>query len=405
MKSSNVLGYIKGAIEPDRYVFLSNHRDAWGYGSVDPSSATAQLMEVARSFGSLLKSGWRPRRTIVLASWAAEESGLEGSYEWVYHHTAKLMSRTVGLVNTDICVSGPIAKPQASPVLKDIVINALKMADDPTTEGSRKYYEFWDEWTNQDRQPKSGAKKEPKFSLLGSGTDHAAFAFYANIPAINLRFKDDTKKYKGVGQYPTYHTGYETFYLMDKIIDPGFKIHRTCAQTSLHVLMELADSSVLPYNLQRFPQSMKDTLKVMDTANVTMQLKANDVGIEYLKEAVDNFEEATEKFTTNLNDLQENSDPMELRMANDQMMQLERVFNMPSGIPGRPEIRNAIFAPSKFNSYGGAAFPGISDLLHEIDDLEPEEKSKRWKELKRHVSDLMIMVNEAARFLNPVYEI
>ena len=65
---------------------------------------------------------------------------------------------------------------------------------------------------------------------MGSGSDHAPFAFYANIPAINLRFKDDTKKYKGVGQYPTYHTGYETFYLVDKIIDPGFKIHRTCAQ-------------------------------------------------------------------------------------------------------------------------------------------------------------------------------
>lgn len=155
VKSSNVIGYIRGSVEPDRYVFLSNHRDAWGYGSVDPSSGTAQLMEVARSFGELLKKGWRPRRTIVLASWAAEESGLEGSYEWVYHHTAKLMHRTVGLVNTDMCVSGPIAKPQASPVLKDIVVKALKMADDPTANhpNGRKYYEFWEEWTNKVRRP------------------------------------------------------------------------------------------------------------------------------------------------------------------------------------------------------------------------------------------------------------
>ena len=96
---------------------------------------------------------------------------------------------------------------------------------------------------------------------------------------------------------------------------------------------------------------------------------------------------------------------MELRIANDQMMQLERVFNMPYGIPDRPEIRNAIFAPSKFNTYGGAAFPGISDLLHEIDDLPPQDHVKRWKEVKKHVSDLMIMINEAARFLNPVHEI
>ncbi len=149
VKSSNVLGYIRGSVEPDRYVFLSNHRDAWGYGSVDPSSGTAQLMEVARTFGNLLSKNWRPRRTIVLASWAAEEYGLEGSYEWVSQKISKLMQRSVGLVNTDICVSGPIVKPQASPVLKDIVINALKQADDPTTEGNRKYFEFWHEWTNQ----------------------------------------------------------------------------------------------------------------------------------------------------------------------------------------------------------------------------------------------------------------
>ena len=62
VKSSNVIGYIRGAIEPDRYVFLSNHRDAWGYGSVDPSSGTTQLLEVSRVFGEMVKKGWRPRR-------------------------------------------------------------------------------------------------------------------------------------------------------------------------------------------------------------------------------------------------------------------------------------------------------------------------------------------------------
>ena len=152
-----------------------------------------------------------------------------GSLEWVYQHSAKLMHRSVGLVNTDICVSGTIVKPQASPVLKDSVIKALKLADNPTQSGPKKYYDFWKEWTNQGKN-NDGDLKEPKFKLLGSGSDHAPFAFYLNIPAINLRFKDDNEKYPGVGQYPMYHTGYETFYLMDKLIDPGFKIHKTCAQ-------------------------------------------------------------------------------------------------------------------------------------------------------------------------------
>ena len=78
VKSSNVIGYIKGKIEPDRYVMLTNHRDAWGYGAIDPSSGTCQLMEVARTFGEMLRKGWRPRRTIVLASLASEEYGLGG---------------------------------------------------------------------------------------------------------------------------------------------------------------------------------------------------------------------------------------------------------------------------------------------------------------------------------------
>ena len=153
--------------------------------------------------------------------------------EFVYQHTAKLMHRTVGLVNTDICVSGPIVKPQASPVLTDSLIKALKMADNPNyPDGPKKYYEFWDQWTNSDND---GDHKEPKFELVGSGSDHAPFAFFANIPVAYYYFADDTKKYPGVGLYPMYHTGYETFYLMDHLIDPGFKIHKTCTQVKEHL--------------------------------------------------------------------------------------------------------------------------------------------------------------------------
>ena len=385
---------------------LSNHRDAWGYGSVDPSSATAQLMEVVRSLGKLKKEGWRPRRTIIFASWAAEEYGLEGSYEWVEQHLTKIMHRTVGMVNTDICVSGPIAKPQSSPVLRDIVVESLKHASDPTTNQDRSYYEYWEEWTNQDRKSDE-PKKTPKIKHIGSGTDHAAFAFYAGVPAYNLRFKDDTKKYKGVGQYPTYHTGYETFYLVDKIIDPGYKIHRTCAQTSIHALFNLADSAILPYNLLHFPREMKDALMEFDksTTNVTKTLEENGVTLSYLKEAVDYFEATAKSYMQTLkeNESDIKGDPLTLRMINDQLMQMEKVFIMDGGIPLRTETRHAIFAPGKFNIYGGGGFPAISDLLYEHDKLvkDSPEYTKRWDLIKRHISDLMIMTQNAARYLEP----
>lgn len=253
-------------------------------------------------------------------------------------------------------------------------------------------------------------KKEPKIKHLGSGTDHAAFAFYAGVPAFNLRFKDDTKKYKGVGQYPMYHTGYETFYLMDEIIDPGYKIHRTCAQTSIHALLNLADSAILPYNLNYFPKEMRKTVEEFNkgTTNITQILNDNGVTLEHLQNAITEFEIATYQYMKMLeSDESVRTDPLKLRMINDQLMQMERVFIMDGGLPEHRDVRHAIFAPGKFNKYGGGGFPAIPDLLYEIDKLKRggEEYRKRWKLIKQHISDLMIMTQSAARYLKPLNEV
>ena len=150
---------------------------------------------------------------------------------------------------------------------------------------------------------------------------------------------------------------------------------------------------------------MKKAMETFKKNNITQKLEENDGSLNYVEAAISDFEMATTKFMAKLKDVKKSQNPLEHRIVNDQMMQLEKVFLMPAGLPGRPESRNAIFAPAKFNSYAGSAFPGISDLLHEIDDLGEEAKSARWKEIRRHVSDLMIMIQEAARFLNPAEQI
>merc|ERR1719334_882159 len=77
--SSNVIGILWGSEEPDKYVMIGNHRDAWGFGAVDPSSGTAQMMEVVRVLGDRhMSMNWRPRRTMIFLSWAAEEYSLVG---------------------------------------------------------------------------------------------------------------------------------------------------------------------------------------------------------------------------------------------------------------------------------------------------------------------------------------
>ena len=225
---TNVIGVIRGEEEPDRYVLFSNHRDAWGYGASDPSSGTAALMETARVLGNLHKStGWRPRRTIVFASWAAEEYGMMGSIEFVHHHIQKIMDRAVAIINVDLCVFGDILAPQASPIVKDVFLEAIK-AVPSTVDPSQSYYEFLEGYLAKGEKTKNMSVEE-YVGILGSGSDHHEFSFYAGVPGLFYTFTVDHQKYPKVGfPYPTYHTGFETFHLMDKILDPGFALHKSC---------------------------------------------------------------------------------------------------------------------------------------------------------------------------------
>jgi len=406
-EDSNVIGVIRGETEPDRYVLLSNHRDAWGYGAVDPSSGTSSMMEVARVLGSLAKSGWRPRRSIVFASWAAEEYGLMGSTEWVYDKIHKIMNRAVAVINLDTCTKGDILSPTASPILKDVFVEAIKTvssAKDP----SETYYEYFEKFIKASEKP--NVKVEDMVKITGSGSDHAPFSFYAGIPALYFTFKADNKKYPGLSGYPTYHTGYETFYLMDHLIDPGFKIHRACSQLSMHMILNLAESAILPLSPNHIVSEIQNGVTGMYKNNVPKLLNDNGAGaaFELLLASIKVFNASTLNWLETRDTQKRNGklkEPLSLRSLNDQIMLLERTFLLPQGLPGRAYHRHGIFSPSKFNIYGGAAFPGIGDLLHEVDKLKSDEKIERFKEIRKHLSDLMIVLRQAASWLSTDLEI
>ena len=76
---------------------VGNHRDAWGFGAMDPSSGTASMLEVARVLGEKLQTGWRPRRTIIFLSWGSEEFGLTGTVDpaTTRFFTARFLDYTV----------------------------------------------------------------------------------------------------------------------------------------------------------------------------------------------------------------------------------------------------------------------------------------------------------------------
>uniref|UniRef100_A0A3B6FSU6 Peptidase M28 domain-containing protein n=1 Tax=Triticum aestivum TaxID=4565 RepID=A0A3B6FSU6_WHEAT len=122
----NVISVIEGKEEPDRYVILGNHRDAWTFGAADPNSGTAALLELAERLSKLQTKGWRPRRTIILCNWDAEEYGLIGSTEWVEENRAMLTSRTVAYLNVDVGVSGSGVDASATPQLDELLKQASK---------------------------------------------------------------------------------------------------------------------------------------------------------------------------------------------------------------------------------------------------------------------------------------
>ncbi|XP_047282128.1 aminopeptidase NAALADL1 isoform X6 [Homo sapiens] len=148
--SSNVLGIIRGAVEPDRYVLYGNHRDSWVHGAVDPSSGTAVLLELSRVLGTLLKKGtWRPRRSIVFASWGAEEFGLIGSTEFTEEFFNKLQERTVAYINVDISVfANATLRVQGTPPVQSVVFSATKEIRSPGP-GDLSIYDNWIRYFNR----------------------------------------------------------------------------------------------------------------------------------------------------------------------------------------------------------------------------------------------------------------
>ncbi|XP_066957669.1 N-acetylated-alpha-linked acidic dipeptidase 2-like [Macrobrachium rosenbergii] len=390
-RSYNVVATIKGEVEPDRYVLLGNHRDAWGYGAVDPSSGTAQLLETARVLGELMKRGWRPRRTLIFCSWGAEEYGVIGSSEWVQEHVEKLAERSVMYINTDVCVSGPILSVPASPLIWDAIQDVSKLV--PGVRDGKTVYEEMAAYHALRN------KSSPEMTTLGGGSDYAAFSFYCGIPSVDIWFSTDQNKYD-ISIYPSYHTGYETFYMVENHIDPGFRIIQGCSRMALLTLKYFGDSAIIPYSLERLPEAVKQSLESFKTSGARDKLVKIYEKYSLLEESVDNFTAATSAFANKLKTLESSlNDPIMVRTINDQMMKLEQVFVLPKGLPGRPETRHAIFAPSKFDDYAASGFPGITDLLYQYEGLDAGNQQKKGEEIKRHISDLTILFQRATGLL------
>ncbi|CAH6777423.1 N-acetylated-alpha-linked acidic dipeptidase 2 [Phodopus roborovskii] len=393
----NVIGTIKGSMEPDRYVILGGHRDCWVFGGIDPTTGTAVLQEIAQSFGKLMNQGWRPRRTIIFASWDAEEFGLLGSTEWAEENAKILQERSIAYINSDSSIEGNYTlRVDCTPLLYQLVYKVARKISSPDDGFESK--SLYESWLAKDPSPEN--KDCPRINKLGSGSDFEAYFQRLGIASGRARYTKNRKTDK-YSSYPVYHTIYETFELVENFYDPTFKKQLSVAQLRGALVYELADSVIIPFNIQDYAKALKTYAGSIFNLSRKheQQLRNHGVSFDALFSAVTNFSEAASDFHRRLTQV-DLTNPIAVRIMNDQLMLLERAFIDPLGLPGRQFYRHIIFAPSSHNKYAGESFPGIYDAMFDIENRADPHLA--WAEVKKHISIAAFMIQAAAGTLRDV---
>src|SRR5438874_165711 len=256
---------IRGSQLPDEWVLLGNHRDAWVFGGVDPSSGTASMMELTRSLGELKQRGIRPRRTMVVCSWDGEEYALTGSTEWGEQFAGDLKKKLVAYLNVDESVAGAATtagpeglsfSPSAVASLAPMLVEASKDVRAPS---GKSLYEAWRATSMRDTKasapPLDSALVETR---IGSGSDHTVFLNHLGRPVINLDF---------TGDYGVYHSMYDDHYWMENIGDPGFEYHVALTRIWGLVALRLANADVLPFDFGFNASALEQFLRELEHKN------------------------------------------------------------------------------------------------------------------------------------------
>lgn len=346
----NVFAVINGSIEPDRFVLLGNHRDAWTYGAVDPSSGTAALLEVARRFGALQQEGWRPRRSIYLCNWDAEEYGLTGSTEWVEENEKILSAKGVAYLNVDMAAGGAGFSAAATPQLDNLLKRTAKKVKDPEGLVATVY----DSWVQPD-------KSVPVIERLGgTGSDYAPFLQHVGVSALDMTFGKS---------YPVYHSMYDNFDWMSKFGDPLFHRHVAIVELWGLLTLELADAGVLPFDYEDYAAELQAYAEAIDS-----QLKVcPHVTIKPLSSAISDLGNAARSITQEAKSLYPRSIwkrdiAGQERALNDRLLLAERAFLDAKGIAKGDWYKHLVFGPTTHDNYASSSFPAIEDALSQAKD-------------------------------------
>jgi N-acetylated-alpha-linked acidic dipeptidase len=368
----NVVARIPGTESPKELVIAGNHRDAWAYGGVDPNSGTVALLEVGRSLGALLRSGWHPRRSILLCSWDAEEQDELGSTQWASRHEQELRDGAAAYLNLDAATSGKVFTASSTLSLKRFMREIAMDVPDPQggsiLDQAQAHYHRERNKISETETPVPVGIKEVSENFpvddLGGGTDYVAFYNHLGIPATDFAFR---------GDYGQYHSIFDNHEWMTRFGDPKFLYHIAAARYYGVEILRLAEADILPLNYVDYADAISSILVTLSTRDgATMRLEWNSALLSTAR-----MRKAALGAQRQIQSCLDRYRPSaSFALVNHMLVQVEQSFLDPSGLPGRPWYRQLMFAPGMDNGYSAESMPGVRESF-DRNDLQSAEVQLR----------------------------
>jgi N-acetylated-alpha-linked acidic dipeptidase len=393
----DVIATLKGKSRPDEWVIRANHRDGWVFGANDPLTGHGAMLSEAKALGQLAKSGWRPERTIVYASWDGEEPGLLGSTEWAETHADELQKKAVVYINTDNPERGTM-RADASHDLQHFINQAARDVTDPETGASvleRARADLlaadFDGSGDADAAEVKAAQSGGDLLVgpLGSGSDYSAFLQHLGIPSIDIGFGGEG------ATGGSYHSVYDSFTHVTKFDDPGLRYGATVSKLIGRLVLRAADADVGPARyddlattVARYVTEVKALADKQRSKDKTREELTAEGDFTLASNAQDPTGAPTPKPATPLIDftaLEKAADrlarsagaadamiakadtlPPAARATLDAGLRgIDQTMLAADGLPGRPWYRNLIYAPGTLTGYGAKTLPGVREAIEQ----------------------------------------
>jgi N-acetylated-alpha-linked acidic dipeptidase len=407
----NVIAMIQGSQYPDQWVIRGNHHDAWVNGANDPVSGMAAELEEAHAIGSMVKSGWKPKRTLVYCAWDAEEQGLMGSVEWVEEHAASLQAKAVAYINSDGNGRGFLGA-EGSHAFTGLMTDISKSIQDPQTGVTI----FERQRANRATEATTTAAKKEilnstsyPLGAMGSGSDYSSFIQHVGVPSLNIGFG-------GENEGGEYHSIYDSYDHYSKYKDPGFAYGVTLAQTAGRAALRLSEADALPFDFTALHKTVKGYIaelmnsvdQMREKAKVENELvntKAYAVAadpteglklpttvedVPYVDFAsILNALTRLEKSAEQVEQIKVNADAQKLATINAKIYAAEQTLLMTKGLPRRPWYKHSLYAPGFYTGYGVKTIPGVREAIEQKD----------WSETRTQIEEVAAAINRLASYL------